>query len=167
MKGRYLLQTMLLAFVLLPGVGWGQDAQNVERKGAGYVFVAPGAWVGDGSAGVLGFGVGGERLLKAGFGISADVGYVYPTQGGFHEGFGLFSPGVLYQFQRTSKVVPFVNGGYSLAFRESVFNMVYFGGGVNYWPKKRLGLRFEVRDQLSPSYINENLLQFRIGLLFR
>ena len=159
MKGRYLLQTMLLAFVLLPGVGWGQDAQNVERKGAGYVFVAPGAWVGDGSAAVLGFGVGGERLLKAGFGISADVGYY--TRGGFETGLGLFSPGVLYQFQRTTKVVPFVNGGYSLACC-SVLNMVYFGAGVNYWPKNHLGLRFEFRDQLSPS-----LLQFRIGLLFR
>ena len=130
-------------------------------------IVAPGAWVGDGSYGAFGFGGGGEGLLKAGFGISADVGYMYYTQGGFNDGFGLFSPGVLYQFQRTSKVVPFVNGGYSLAFRSDVLNMVYFGGGLNYWPKKRLGLRFEVRDQLSPSDARDNLLQFRIGLLFR
>ena len=167
MKGRYSLQTIFLALALSQGIGWAQGTQSVERKGAGYAFVAPGAWVGDGTSSVLGFGGGGEALLKAGFGISADVGYVYPTQGGFKDGFGLFSPGVLYQFQRTSKVVPFVNGGYSLAFRDDVLNMVYFGGGFNYWPKKRLGLRFEVRDQLSPSYINDNLLQFRIGLLFR
>ena len=169
MKGRYSLQTIFLAFVLSQGIGWAQETQSVERKGAGYAFVAPGAfWNGSTEAySALGFGGGGERLLKAGFGISADVGYVYYTQGGFENGFGLFSPGVLYQFQRTSKVVPFVNGGYSLAFRSDVLNMVYFGGGVNYWPKNRLGLRFEFRDQLSPSDTRDNLLQFRIGLLFR
>ena len=122
----------------------------------------------EGSTGTFGFGAAGEGLLKAGFGISADVGYVYPTQDGFKNGLGLFSPGVLYQFQRTSKVVPFVNGGYPLAFRNDVLNMAYFGGGFNYWPKKRLGLRFEVRDQFSPEtdYFG-NILQFRIGLLFR
>lgn len=167
MKVRISLQAMVLGLLLLQGQGWAQDPQKVERKGAGYAFVAPGAWVGNGSYGVLGFGGGGEGLLKAGFGISADVGYVYFTQGGINDGFGLFSPGALYQFQRTSKVVPFVNGGYSLAFRSDVLNMVYFGGGVNYWMKKHLGLRFEVRDQLSPSDPRDNLLQFRVGLLFR
>jgi hypothetical protein len=168
MKVRFSLQAMVLGLLLLQGLGRAQDAQSIERKGAGYVFAAPGAFVDEGSTGTFGFGGGGEGLLKAGFGISADVGYVYPTQGGFQDGFGLFSPGVLYQFQRTSKVVPFVNGGYSLAFRDDVLNMVYFGGGVNYWPKKRLGLRFEVRDQFSPEtdYFG-NILQFRIGLLFR
>ena len=39
----------------------------------------------------------------------------------------LLAQGVLYQFQRTSKVVTFVNGGYSLAFRNDVLNMAYFG----------------------------------------
>ena len=166
MKGRFSLQAAVLGILLVQGLGLAQDTKSVERKGAGYVFAAPGVQV-DGGYGLFGFGGGGEGLLKAGFGISADVGYLYYTQGGFNDGFGLFSPGVLYQFQRKSKVVPFVNGGYSLAFRESVLNMVYFGGGVNYWPKKRLGLRFEVRDQVPLPDGGSNLLQFRIGLLFR
>jgi hypothetical protein len=123
--------------------------------------------VGDGSFGVFGLGGGVEVLLQDEFGISADVGYVYFTQSGINDGFGLFSPGALYQFQGGSKVVPFVSGGYSLAFRSDVLNMVYFGGGVNYWMKKRLALKFEVRDQLSPSEPRDNLLQFRVGLLFR
>lgn len=166
MKGRLSLLAVALGILLGQGLGLAQDAKSVERKGAGYAFVAPGVQV-DGGYGLFGFGGGGEGLLKAGFGISADIGYLYYTQGGFNDGFGLFSPGVLYQFQRTSKVVPFVNGGYSLAFRSDVLNMAYFGGGVNYWPKKHLGLRFEVRDQVPLPDGRDNLLQFRIGLLFR
>ena len=167
MKGRFSLQVMFLGLVLVQGVGWAQDPQGVERKGAGYIFVTPGAWLGDGTYGAFGFGGGGEHLLKGGFGISTDVGYVYSTQGGFKDGFGLLSPGAVYQFQRTRKVVPFVAGGYSLAFRGDTLNLGYFGGGINYWPKDHYGLRFEVRDHLSSNNAQDNLLLFRIGFLFR
>jgi hypothetical protein len=166
MKGKFSLLAVALGILLVQGLGLAQDAKSVERKGAGYIFVSPGVQV-DGGYGLFGFGGGGEGLLKAGFGVSADIGYLYYTQSGFNAGFGLFSPGILYQFQRTSKVVPFVNGGYSLAFRSDVSNMVYLGGGFNYWLKDRLGLRFEVRDQVPLPDGRDNLLQFRIGLLFR
>ena len=87
--------------------------------------------------------------------------------GGFKDGLGLLSPGAVYQFQRTRKVVPFVAGGYSLAFRSGHLNLGYFGGGINYWPKDHYGLLFEVRDHLSSTNIRDNLLLFRIGFLFR
>src|SRR6185437_4815079 len=75
MKVRFAIQAMVLGFLLVQGLGWAQDPEKVERKGAGYAFAAPGAWVGDGNEGFFGFGGGGEGLLKGGFGISADVGY--------------------------------------------------------------------------------------------
>ena len=166
MKGRLSLQAVVLGVLLIQGLGMAQNTQSEERKSAAYAFVTPGVQV-DGGYGLFGFGGGGEGLLKAGFGISADIGYVYYTEGGFKDGFGLFSPGVLYQFQRTRKVVPFVSGGYSLAFKSESTSLVYVGGGFNYWLKDRLGLRFEVRDQPTLPDGTNNLLQFRIGLLFR
>ena len=166
MNGRFSCQAVVLGVLLMQGLGMAQNAPSEERKGAGYAFVTPGVQV-DGGYGLFGFGGGGEGLLKAGFGISADIGYVYYTEGGFKDGFGLFSPGVIYQFQRTRKVVPFVSGGYSLAFRGESTSLVYVGGGFNYWMKDRLGLRFEVRDLVPLPDVRNNLLQFRIGLLFR
>jgi len=44
--------------------------------------------------------------------------------------------------------------------------MVNFGGGVNWWFKRGLGLRLEVRDHV-PTTGNGHLLGFRIGLSFR
>lgn len=80
----------------------------------------------------------------------------------FYKGFGLFSLGALYQFQRKSKVVPLVNGGYPLAFRSEALNMIYFRGRVNFWPQKHQGLRIDFLDQVPLPDDKDNLLQFRI-----
>jgi hypothetical protein len=168
MKNLFLFHPLLVLLILFQGLAWGQNSEDVVKKGYGYVFATPGAAVSNGSAAsTLTIGGGGEGLLRGGLGVGVDVGYLFFTQHGIREGFGLFSPGAFYQFRRSQKVVPFVGGGYSLAFRSDVLNMVHFGGGFNYWPKNRWGLRFEVRDHLAPSSPDLNLIEFRIGLLFR
>jgi hypothetical protein len=145
-----------------------QDSEIEPKTGYGYLFVTPGAVIGDGGAsGTLTLGGGGEALIKGGLGISADLGYMFPFQGGFGSGIGLFSPGAVYQFSTARKTVPFVTGGYTLAFRDGAYSMIHFGGGFNHWFSNRWGIRVEIRDHIDPHYPEYNFLQFRIGFLLR
>ncbi|HQR31799.1 MAG TPA: hypothetical protein PLK30_03610 [Blastocatellia bacterium] len=141
-----------------------------EHRGYGYVFVAPGV-VSDGGYGTatMHFGGGGEGLIKGGFGVGAEIGGLAPVDG-FSEGFGVFSAGANYHFLNASqsgKIVPFVNGGYTMFFRNGVANGGHFGGGVNYWFKERVGLRFEVRDHIVSEIPGTHFIGFRFGLTFR
>ncbi|MFN0112667.1 MAG: hypothetical protein ACKVZH_27735 [Blastocatellia bacterium] len=141
-----------------------------QHKGYGYVFVAPGGIVSaDGGTGTMHFGIGGEGLIKGGFGVGGEIGGLAPIRS-FSSGIGVFSAGANYHFQNASKsgkVVPFVNGGYTLFFRDGVANGVHFGGGANYWFKERVGLRFEVRDHVAVEYPDAHYIGFRVGLTFR
>ncbi len=165
MKKLMILTMNLLWFLSAPLLG--QSSETEPKTGYGYLFVTPGAVIGDGASATLTFGGGGEGLIKGGFGVSADVGYLFFPQGGFGSGVGIFSPGVIYQFRTARRTVPFVTGGYSLAFRQGAYNLIHFGGGINHWFSNRWGLRFEVRDHLDPKYPQYNLLQFRVGFLLR
>lgn len=139
-----------------------------EYRGHGYVFVAPGV-VTSGSTATLHFGGGGEGLIRGGFSAGAEIGGLVPVRD-FSEGFGILSADAGYHFLKASqsgKVVPFVNGGYTLFFRSGVANGVNFGGGVNYWFKERVGLRFEVRDHVAVEIPETHFIGFRIGLTFR
>ncbi len=146
-------------------------AQEVrENRGAGYIFVAPGAALASGeSAGLLHFGVGGQGLLYRGLGMSGEVGYLAPTAG-VQYGVGLASINGFYQFGRAGhgrKAVPFLTGGYSLAFRQGVANAINFGGGLNYWFGSRKALLLEIRDYLTLQEGNIHFVTCRIGLSFR
>jgi hypothetical protein len=44
---------------------------------------------------------------------------------------------------------------------------LHIGGGINYWFKKRVGLRFEIRDHVFPQDGAAHLLNGRVGLTFR
>lgn len=115
--------------------------------------------------GFLHTGGGGQGLLTGGLGVNAEVGYF-----GFLEapgnGVGIFSPGIVYSFNRSKKTVPFVTGGYSLWFREGIGHGVYFGGGVDRWMSERWGIRIEGRDQVLPT-CNEHLLEARFAIIIR
>jgi len=149
------------------------DAQTGEtitpKQGYGYALFTPGVTIGDGAAvGTLTIGAGAEGLIKGGFGAGVDLSYLFYPESGFNNrSFGLLSPGVLYQFKPTRKTVPFVTGGYSLAFRGDAINLIHFGGGINHWFNNHLGLRFEVRDHIQPQSAEYHLVQFRAALLFR
>ena len=156
-----------ISIVLIIGHGLVVAQTRGEHHGYGYGFVAPGAAVGDGNAAAtLHFGVGGDRLLYKGLGAGGEVGFVGLARE-LRGGFGLASANASYQAASTRKVVPFVTGGYSVVFREGSVNGFNIGGGVNYWFKEHVGLRFEVRDHVFSEFRNANFVGFRIGLTFR
>jgi len=164
---RIFWMTLCFAVLTSPWV-YPQNGETTPKQGYGYALFTPGATVGDGgAAATLTIGAGAERLIKGGFGAGADVSYLFYPSGGFGEGFGLFSPGVFYQFNPSRKTVPFVTGGYSLAFRGETLNLVHFGGGFNHWFNNHWGLRFEVRDHVQTRSAEYHLLQFRAAFLFR
>jgi hypothetical protein len=154
-------------FLLLSTITYGQAPEAIPKTSYGYAFFTPGVLVGEGANPTINMGAGAEGLIKGGLGASVDLSYLFFPRSGFSEGFGMFSPGMLYQFGRDRKTVPFTCGGYTLAFRQGTENLVYGGGGFNHWFSNRWGLRFEVRDQIAPRDPEYNFLQFRIGLLFR
>ena len=156
---------ILMAIVMLMVQGLALAQGSSERRGWGYVFAGAGASSGDFSRGYFQVGGGGEGLVGGGLGMGAEVGYLAPFSSGGN-GIGLFSGGPSYHFNRGSKVVPFVTGGYSAAFRNGAGHGGHFGGGVHYWMKEHVGLRFEVRDHVFSSD-SPHLFQFRVGLSFR
>ena len=138
-----------------------------DHKGQGYVFFAPGGIIGDGySVGTLHFGGGGEALLYRGLGIGAEAGYLAPWRQ-LGDGIGLLSIDGSYHFRRNQRFTPFITGGYSLGFRSGTANLINFGAGAHYWFKDQVGLRFEFRDHIDPSYLNDHYLSGRIGISFR
>lgn len=141
-----------------------------SHRAYGYVFAAPGVVTDtDFGTATLHFGGGGEGLIKGGFGVGAEIGGVAPIKD-FGEGFGVFSAGANYHFlnaSKSGKIVPFINGGYTMFFRSAVANGGHFGGGVNYWFKDRVGLRFEVRDHIVAEIPSTHFIGFRVGLTFR
>jgi hypothetical protein len=142
-------------------------AYNAEASdNSVYLYEGPGFVSGTGPTDFnLNIGGGAEASLKNGFGVGADVGYTFLNN---TKGFGSFSPGVVYKFQPSKKLVPFIDGGYALLFRDDTLNAVYFGGGVNYFISKNVGLRLEVRDNIATDKPeNFNLMQFKVGVLFR
>ena len=155
---------MIPLAVLLPIAA---TAQSNERRGQGYVFVAPGT-TSEGGA-TLHIGAGGEGLVYKGLGVGGEIGYLGASRG-FSEGIGVLSPNVSYNFlnaSRSGKFAPFVTSGYSLFFRDGGLNAVNFGGGMNWWFKERLGLRLELRDHILRDYTSIHIVGFRIGLAFR
>ena len=70
-------------------------------------------------------------------------------------------------FNPGRKTIPFVTGGYSLAFRDGAINLIHYGGGFNHWFNDRWGMRFEVRNHTQTRSAEYQLLQFRVAFLFR
>ena len=74
------------------------------------------------------------------------------------------------QGARVKPVPPIITGGYTLGFRGGSENLYNFGGGIDYWPKQHVGLRFDVRDHVLPSACCDataHFLVFRVSLLGR
>jgi len=157
----------ICVFILLPVLALGQEADD-KWASRGYGFVAPGAAIGDGSSTeLLHFGGGAEGNIYKGLGVGAEIGYLTPLEA-ISNGAGVFSVDGLYRFHKSrSKIEPFLVGGYSLLFRSDFANAVNFGGGIDYWFRKKLGMRFEFRDHFSPHYLDDHIIQGRIGVVFR
>lgn len=156
--------TAITVLVLMQAVALGQSSP--DRRAWGYVVGGAGGNSGGSSTGWFQVAAGGEGLVTKGLGLGAEIGYLAPFRSG-GDGIGIFSPDVSYHFKRSSsKLVPFVTGGYSLAFRSGAGSSGgNFGGGVQYWMKDHLGLRLEFRDHVFSSD-SPHFYQFRAGLSF-
>ena len=145
-----------------------KQTTNKNGYSYGYIFAAPGG-TSSGGGGTLHIGGGGEGVLKNGAGIGVEVGYITPFES-FGDGLGIFSVNGSYHFLKSSKsekVAPFITSGYTGFFRSGYANGVNFGGGVNYWFKPRVGLRFEFRDNVFLQEGSAHFLNVRVGLTFR
>jgi hypothetical protein len=144
--------------------------QNTEKKYNGHGYAVVGLGVPDSGklADLISFGGGGEGFLWKGLTIGSDLNYVMPRMA-TDEGIGMWNlTGGWHFINRTGeqKVIPFITGGYSLAFRESTLSLYNYGGGVNYWFQPRVGVRVEVRDYRHNRYGRFNT-ELRFGVLFR
>ena len=142
---------LAILFILAPAIASAQDKGN-QYRWEGYLFLGPGEWSdGNGRYGLEHVGGGGEVSLFKGLGIEGEAG----AMGRPGYGVGLFSIDPVYNFLRAhkdSRLVPFVEGGYTRAFGNRGFtvgeNMFNFGGGFHYWMFEPVGLRLEFRDYL-------------------
>ncbi|MCC7342757.1 MAG: hypothetical protein IT170_16870 [Bryobacterales bacterium] len=138
------------------------------------------------AVGTIGFGFGGQGGQSAGFGklmsfAGAGEGYMWKGLALGGDGqlvwnrdnsdayFGLLSLGPSYHFdnrENPRRFVPFVTGGYGLAFREGALSLYQMGAGVTWWPKARVGLRFEYRyfDNTRDEF---QMNQLRFSVAFR
>jgi hypothetical protein len=171
------VKTLIITAALLLMVQSLASAQDVDHpyRGQGYVFIGEGTLQDNGLHGITHVGGGGEVLLFKGFGIGSELG----AMGRPGEGVGVFSIDPSYHFLRassTSKLVPFVEGGYTRTFANNdpvpPANLFNFGGGIHYWAFKRAGLRLEFRDQVHPrlAYVSgfaDHYWGLRIGLALR
>lgn len=157
---------MVVSFLVLgQAAAFGQTAS--DARGWGYGFGGVGGASG-GSAATLHVGGGGEGLVYKGLGMGAEVGYLSAFEN-LGDGLGILSTNISYHFVKPAsnqKLVPFVTGGFSLAFRNGTSGGGNFGGGVQYWVRPHLGLRFEFRDHVFSSD-TPHLYGFRVGLSFR
>jgi len=152
----------IAVLVTVQGLALGQTSS--ERRGWGYVFAGVGGRS-NASDVLINVGGGGEGYFGNGVGLGGEIGYL-TTKDSSSEGFGLASVNTSYHFLRSQKVVPFITGGASLAFRQSALGGGNFGGGAHYWMSDRLGLRFEVRDHIFSSDSPHTVI-FRVGLTFK
>ena len=135
--------------LLAPALAPAQVAGHQYRV-EGYLFIGQGTYpTYPGLLGIGHVGGGGGVLLFKGLSVESEAG----AMGRPGYGVGLFSVDASYRLlpsRSKSKVVPFVEGGYTRAFGNWGFtyseNLFNFGGGIHYWPFKRVGMRLEVRD---------------------
>ena len=156
----------ILVLVSLPLLAAAQTDEF--SRGHGYAYFAPSV-TSPSSVTWAHMGGGGEGFFTRNLGAGAEMGYLTPMQS-WSSGVGTFSPNFVVRFRAkdgNNKIEPFVTGGYTLFFRSGADSGFNFGSGVNYWLKDRVGLRFEVRDNVWTQGGTVHYVGFRIGVTFR
>lgn len=155
--------SVLFALALLP-------AAHAQRyNGHGYAYYSIDAPHPGNFGDLMSAGGGGEAFLWKGLTVGGEVGYLFP-RASTSEGIGLLSLDGGWQFvnrDHPGKVVPFVTGGYTLAFRSGVASLLNVGGGVAWWFTRRLALRTEVRTYVYTSNGGAFDTSIRFGIQFR
>jgi len=154
-----------LLLLLLPGSAVAQGGSH------GYLFGGVGSSnFGVDSSAAYSFGLGGEYRIRR-FGLGGEIGAVSLRRNlGLTTKRSIAALGALnttFHFRsgkRGSRVRdPFVTVGIFILNGTSGF--YHYGGGMNYWFRKRTGLRFEFRDHVDGD--SSHIWQFRVGLTFR
>ena len=156
------MTTVTMAFLTVGFLILTALARAEDYNGHGYAYF--GGLGGDISA-TMTAGAGGERFLYKGLAAGADIGGAFGNSY-----FGLLSVNPAYHFtnrDRARGIVPFVTGGYSLAFPYGGLNLFNYGGGATWWFKEKLGIRFEIRDHRDKRFEEIQFVAFRIGIAFR
>ncbi len=137
-----------------------------RHHGQGYLFLAPGAYVGySETVSTMHFGGGGEAFLYKGLAAGAEIGGVWALRGS--DLLAVFSADGSYHFSRHGKVSPFLTCGYSRIWGDGSANMINFGGGINWWLGERKGIRLEFREHVYAESSHRQIAEFRIGFAFR
>jgi hypothetical protein len=145
-------------------------AAAAAQSSSGYLFMAPGGVSGSGHTTMtLHAGGGMDAIFGKGIGMNLELGGIWPRECFADCVLGAFSAGGAYYFRRgkDQRLDPFVNGGYSLLFRQGRENLFYVGGGANYWISRRVGIRVEFRDHVATHYSATQFWGFRVGLALR
>jgi hypothetical protein len=117
-------------------------------------------------------GGGGEGRLTDRFALGGEVEVLKPVTNQYAITTGMLSVTPAWHFiprRSKSKLDPFVDGGLSLLFGGGrAGGGLHYGAGVNYWLKRRVGLRFEFRHHIWSPEAGEavHLIGFRVGLVF-
>jgi len=152
------MRTLLLLFSL--------SAFAQSYHGHGYAHVST---AGDNASlgSTIGFGAGGEGFLYKGLALNGELNYLAPP-GAMPNGAGMLATGGAYHFRKSQRLVPFVNAGYSMAFRSGVAHFAHYGGGLSFWLNRHLGLRSELRlySPLTADFRGV-ATEFRFGVTFR
>jgi hypothetical protein len=116
-------------------------------------------------------GGGGEGRLTERFALGAEIGVLKPVTNQYAITAGLASVTPAFHFaskDSKSRFDPFVDGGLTLLFASGGGIGIHYGGGVNYWLRRRFGLRFEFRDHIWSPESGEavHLVDFRAGIVF-
>jgi len=163
----------ILAMLMMLLVSFPAAAQM--SSGYGYVFGGPVVvpksaytrWNGN----FVHVGGGGEGRVTDRFALGGEIGVVKPTTNQYAITTGLASVTPAFHFiskNSQRKFDPFVDGGVSLLAGRGAGIAFHYGGGVNYWLRRRIGLRFEFRDHIWSPEAGEtvHLVGFRVGLVF-
>jgi hypothetical protein len=158
------IRRILIALVLCA------TARAAEAQALGYGIAGPAGYSGffSSNAGLV-HAAGGVELLAGGrlggggeFGLIAGSGgglWVSSVNGVYHG----------YRITGDRKVMPFLTGGYThMSSGDGSFNAWNVGGGVDIWPKERVGLRVEYRDHIRPDDRGTvHYWTIRAGVVFR
>jgi hypothetical protein len=165
----FMKKLIVLFIVLMPVLSYAQAPTQKERASYGYAFtglmVPP-----NGGESALHAGVGGEGIIYKGFGVGGEIGYIRSFGSVPNVGGGILSINPSYHFLNASKsrkLVPFATGGFSLLLNSDNPFGANFGGGVTYWFKDQMGVRFEVRDHIPIYSWSSHYPSFRVAFTFR
>jgi hypothetical protein len=142
-----------------------------------YLFAGPGAVTASGlSTAVLHGGVGFEVRLPAGLAAGAEAGVLSNVERTGVVVIGSVNGYYHFIHKRSRKLDPFITGGYTGIISDGSVNAFNFGGGVNWWFVRHLGLKLEFRNHVtrqSFSFVSTRtsetiqLPEFRVGIAIR